>query len=117
MKEIGKKIKSFRKRDLKMLSIGKALSILKEREQLIKEKKNSKEERDKIDEEIKKKINNISKMNIFEYLRHLNGDEDNDNNSNSTENESVEDKIDNLEELIKNNKEIKYRKLGKMNEN
>ena len=55
MKEIGKKIKSFRKRDLKMLSIGKALSILKEREQLIKEKKNSKEERDKIDEEIKKK--------------------------------------------------------------
>ena len=54
MKEIGKKIKSFRKRDLKMLSIGKALSILKEREQLIKEKKNSKEERDKIDEEIKK---------------------------------------------------------------
>ena len=56
-------------------------------------------------------------MNIFEYLRHLNGDEDNDNNSNSTENESVEDKIDNLEELIKNNKEIKYRKLGKMNEN
>ena len=39
MKEIGKKIKSFRKRDLKMLSIGKALSILREREQLNKEKK------------------------------------------------------------------------------
>ena len=56
-------------------------------------------------------------MNIFEYLRHLNGDEDYDNNSNSTDNESVEDKIDNLEELIKNNKDIKYRKLGKMNEN
>ena len=56
-------------------------------------------------------------MNIFEYLRHLNGDEDYDNNSNSTDNESVEEKIDNLEELINNNKEIKYRKLGKKNEN
>ena len=52
-------------------------------------------------------------MNIFEYLRHLNGDEDYDNNSNLTDNESVEDKIDNLEELIKKNKEIKYRKLEK----
>ena len=50
-------------------------------------------------------------MNIFEYLRYLNGDEDLDTHSVSTDNE---DKVDNLEELIKINKEIKYRKLGKI---
>ena len=38
MNEIGKKIKSFKKRDLKMLSISKALSILRERDKLIKKK-------------------------------------------------------------------------------
>ena len=114
MKEIGKKIESFRKKDLKMPSIGKTLSILREREKLIEEQKNSKENKEKIDEEFNEKINNISKMNIFEYLRHLNGDEDYDVHSDSTDNETVEDKVDNLEELIKNNKENKYRKLGKI---
>ena len=55
MKSINKKIKSFKKRYLKYLSIGKAISILREREELIAEKNNSKEGKQKIDEEFKKK--------------------------------------------------------------
>ena len=54
-------------------------------------------------------------MNIFEYLRHLNGEEDEeeiDNQSNST-NDDFEDRINNLEELIKGNEDIKYKKIKK----
>ena len=48
-------------------------------------------------------------MNVFDYLRH-NGDEvpEDEENSQSTM-DVIEDKTDNLENLIKNNKEIKYR--------
>ena len=48
-------------------------------------------------------------MNVFEYLRYINGDndEEEDINSNST-GANVEEKIDDLEKLIKN-KEIKYK--------
>ena len=51
-------------------------------------------------------------MNIFQYLRHLNGEEEegSDNESNST-NDGFEDKIKSLEELIKENGEIKYKKI------
>jgi len=114
MKSIGKIIQSFRKRDLKNLSIGRAISIIRKRQELLKEKKNSKEYKLKLDEEFKKKIGKLSKMNIFQYLRHLNGDEDeeegSDNESNST-NDGFEDKIKSLEELIKENGEIKYKKI------
>ena len=110
MKVIGKKIKSFSKRDLKNLSLGKAISIINLREKLIAEKKNSKEEKGKIDENFKEKIDKISKMNIFEYLRHINGKEEENDNDSST-NDDIDAKIDNLEELMGNNKEIKYKKL------
>ena len=48
-------------------------------------------------------------MNVFEYLRYINGDndEEEDINSNSTA-ANIEEKIDDLEKLIKN-KEIKYK--------
>ena len=112
MKSINKKIKSFKKRDLKYLSIGKAISILREREELIAEKNNSKEGKQKIDEEFKKKSKKISKMTVFEYLRHINGDEDKENESDSsTIDEKIEEKIYDLKELIDKNKEIKYRKV------
>ena len=66
--------------------------------------------------EIKLKSNNnlkfLCKTDIFEYLRHLNGEEDeeerSDNESHST-NDGFEDKIKSLEELIKENGEIKYK--------
>ena len=61
-------------------------------------------------DEIKAKISEIKKMNVFEYLRHINGDDEDDAKSNSTSAE-IEDKIDNFEELIKNNKEIKYKNI------
>ena len=49
-------------------------------------------------------------MDVFEYLRHKNGEDDGkDENSMSTKDE-VEEKVDNLELLIKN-KEIKYKNL------
>ena len=51
-------------------------------------------------------------MNIFEYLKHINGDDEKNDNDSST-NDDIEDKIDSLEELMDNTKEIKYQKLGK----
>ena len=81
MKSLGKKIKSFRKKDLKYLSMGRALSMLRERDELIAQKTNSKVERQKIDEEFNQKIDKISKMNAFKYLRHINGDEEEENDS------------------------------------
>ena len=97
---------------MKYLSIGKGISILREREELIAEKNNSKEGKQKIDEEFKKKIEKISKMTVFEYLRHINGDEDKENESDSsTIDEKIEEKIYDLKELIDKNKEIKYRKV------
>ena len=114
MKSIGKLIQSFRKRDLKNLSIGRAISLIRKRQKLLDEKKNSKEYTLKLDEEFKKKISKLSKMNIFQYLRHLNGEQDeeerSDNESHST-NDGFEDKINSLEELIKENGEIKYKKI------
>ena len=114
MKAIAKKIRAFRKRDLKNLSIGKALSILKDREELIEKKKNSKKEKEAIDEEFTKKIEKISKMNIFEYLRHINGTDEehsNDSDTNTTYDDIQENKIDDLEDLVKKNNEIKYKKI------
>ena len=112
MKSLGKKIKSFKKRDLKYLSIGRSLSILREREELIAQKTNSKVERQKIDEEFNQKIDKISKMNAFKYLRHINGDDEEGNDSDSqTIADNVEQKVYNLEKLIQENKEIKYRSL------
>ena len=35
-------------------------------------------------------------MNIFEYLRHINGDDEKNDNDSST-NDDIEDKIDSLE--------------------
>ena len=49
-------------------------------------------------------------MNIFEYLRHINGKEE-ENDNNSSTNDDIDAKIDSLEELMGNNKEIKYKKL------
>ena len=51
-------------------------------------------------------------MNIFDYLRHINGNEDEENeNDSSTNDENIEDKMDTFEELIKENKDIKYKKI------
>ena len=50
-------------------------------------------------------------MNVFEYLRHKNGMDEEDENSLSTK-EEIEEKIDNLKQLIKEKKEIKYKKLN-----
>ena len=48
-------------------------------------------------------------MNVFEYLEHINRkDEDKDENSESTM-DDLEEKMEDLEHLIKNNKEINYK--------
>ena len=56
MKLIGKKVKSFRKKDLKNLSIGRAIAILENREKLIKKKKIQKEIYKKLMKNLKKKL-------------------------------------------------------------
>ena len=111
MKSLRKKIKSFKKRDLKYLSIGRALSILRERKELIAQKKNSKVERQKIDQEFNKKIDKISKINSFKYLRHINGDGEGGGINSLTKADNLDKKAYNLEKLIEENKEIKYRSL------
>ena len=53
-------------------------------------------------------------MNIFEYLRLINGADEkhsNDSGTNSTNDDIQEYKIDDLEELTKKNNEIKYKKI------
>ena len=61
-----KKAKPIKKRDLKNLSYGRALSLLKDSKGELK-----KEKKDNIDE-IKRKIDEIGKMNMIEYLKYLN---------------------------------------------
>ena len=72
-------------------------------------KKKSEEEKAQLINEIEERIKKISKMNVFEYLRYVNGDveEDEEINSNSKATNIME-KIDDLENLIRN-KEIKYK--------
>jgi len=101
MKLINTKIKSFTKRDLKKSFALKIIINFKGKRRANSRKKNSKEGRQKIEK--------ISKMTIFKYLRHINGDEDKENEIDSSKIDEIENKIYNLEELIDESKEIKYR--------
>ena len=59
-----------------------------------------------------KKIDKISKINAFKYLRHINGDYEEENNSHSTTMaDNIEQKAYNLEKSIEDKKEIKYPSL------
>ena len=62
--------------------IGTALSIIQSQEKE-NEKKKSKEEKVKLINGIEERIAKISKMNVFEYLKHINGEIDDDNEKNS----------------------------------
>ena len=51
-------------------------------------------------------------MNSFKYLRHINGEDEEENgNDSSTIADNIEQKAYNLEKFIEENKEIKYRSL------
>ena len=91
------------------MSIGNALSIINEQNQGVENEKKIQEQKNKIIEELELKINSLSKKDVFQYLRYLNGEkeEKEDNDSVSTV-DDMEGKIFDLEELIKVNKEIKY---------
>ena len=67
-------------------------------------------EKNKLIEVLELKINSLSKKDIFQYLRYLNGEEEEkgEGYSMSTVNDK-KGKIFDLEELIKVNKEIKYK--------
>ena len=99
--------KSFKKRDLKYLSLGRRLSIM---EGPIR----SKEERDKKIREINDKIKLLSNMSIVGYLNYLNGknikenQSDDDENSLSTVSGEIEERLEKLGAIIKKNKDIKY---------
>ena len=100
----------FRKRDLKNLAIGRGLSIVEGNKKAKEEKTNSEEEKNRLVKEIEEQIKKITKMNVFEYLRYINGEKDEKSEDSLSTKDEIEEKLDNLEELIKN-KEIKYKKL------
>lgn len=111
IKQTRKKIKSLKiiKKDLRNLSIGRGLAIINSLNNAISDKEKTEEEKKEHIENSKEKIQLISKMNVFEYLKHINGkDEGEDENSESTM-DDVEEKMEDLEHLIKNNKEINYK--------
>ena len=110
----GKKIKAkkFNRRELRGISLGGAISVIRSQEEVKEEKEKTKEEKTKIINEIEEKIKKISKMNVFEYLRHKNGENDDDNEKNSiSTRDDVEEKVDILEKLIKEDKNVKYQKI------
>ena len=47
-------------------------------------------------------------MDVFQYLRHINGKDEGNEDSESTE-DNIEEKMDDLEQLMKKYKEIKYK--------
>ena len=51
-------------------------------------------------------------MDVFEHLRHRNGENDDDNEKKSiSTRDDVEEKVDILEKLIKEDKNVKYQKI------
>ena len=95
--------KKYKKKDLKYMSIGRALSIIQGPERLTKE-------RDEKIREIKLKINKICKMNLKEYIKHKNGRDKDENDDEDTVMDEIEKKINQLEEICKKSKIIKYSK-------
>ena len=112
MKIINKNVKEkkFKKRDIKNLSLGRGINIALESQKAKNEKNKSIEEKNNFVKDIEEQIKKIAKMDAFEYLRYKNGEDEGDENSISTK-EEIEEKINNLEQLIKENKQIKYKKI------
>ena len=121
IKDLSKRAKSLpKKKDLKYMSLGLGISFANAIEKTKEKKLQKKEEKEKAITEWEGKIKKVSAMNIFEYLKHLKeedkivGDED----SISTKDNESENKMENLENLINNYKEIHYEiKLRKKKKN
>ena len=96
---------NLKKRDIKNLSLGRGINITLESQKAKDEKNKSFEEKNNL-----VKIKKIAKKDAFEYFRYKNGEDEGDENSISTK-EEIEEKINNLEQLIKENKQIKYKKI------
>ena len=92
------------------MSLGLGISFTNIIEKTKEKKFQKKEEKEKAIIEWEQKIKKISAMNIFEYLKHLKGEDKivNDEDSISTKENEIENKMDNLENLINNYKEIHY---------
>ena len=98
--------KATKKKDLKYLSLGRALAITEGPTR-------SKAERDERIKEIDEKINYISKMSIREYLNYSRdkerkkADRNDEENSVSTIDEIIEERLKKLETIVTINKKIK----------
>ena len=90
------------------MSLGLGISFAKAIEKTKEKKLQKKEEKEKVITEWEDKIKKISAMNIFEYLKYLNGEDKiaGDEDSISTKENEIENKMENLEKLINNYKEI-----------
>ena len=119
--------KQFKKRDLNKMSIGRAFSIVNGPQKALRE-------REKSLTNIEEEIELISKMSFWEYLEHMkvkekeekknqvhmkvkekeelkkNDADDKSINSASTIDEMIEQKLSNLEKLIKEDKNLNYKK-------
>ena len=83
---------------MKNLSIRRGLSIIESSEKTKEEKIKCDEQKNKLIKEIKEQIEKISKMDVFEFFKYKNGEEDGkDENLISTKDE-VEEKVDNLKQ-------------------
>ena len=103
------------------MSIGVALYIINGRQKAV-------QEREKSVTNIEKEIDLISKMSFWEYLEHMKGNEkeelkkndaeDKSINSVSTIDEIIEQKLSNLEKLIKEDENLNYKqgliRIGKI---
>ena len=68
------KDKKFKKKDLRGKSLEIAISIIRSQDNVEDWKKESKEEKIKLINEIEERIQKIIKLNVFEYLRYINGE-------------------------------------------
>ena len=115
IKEYNKKIKEkketkklYKKRGLRHMPIGLALSIANGPEII-------KQEKEKALSNIEKEIKNISNMSLWEYLNHLKEKEDKEQNEESINSESTFDEMNDeklriFETLIKDDKGLKFKK-------
>lgn len=100
--------KNFKKRDLKYLSWGRAFQITDAPAKFEKEKE------EKINE-IDKKIENIAKMDLISYIKHINREEKEDeeiNKDDEDDDSTIDEIIDNILKLKNKkseNKKISYK--------
>ena len=98
--------KQFNKRDLRYLSIGRALSI-------VEGPVRAKEEKEQKIKEIEIMMESVSNISLREYFNYINGkniksEEKNDEENSLSTIDEIEERLEKMEAIIKRNRNIKY---------